>query len=130
MGVRVKNASRQRRLAMVQRAVWDFIEGEVHQLDASVAKEVASKVCDAVGFVAQDMNNVAELNRIGMRRRHWYNLQLDIGEDRLELQNTLEGAISSSPQHPAMAQPRLYRTLISLVLDLFSVYSLYVIAWE
>lgn len=105
MGVSIKYVSRKRREAALRRALWNFVEGEVNQdLDVSVANEVVSKNCEVLRLVVEDMKTVGELNHVGFPRRHWYSLRLDIGEDKITLQNILEGARSSPPHPPTRAQ--------------------------
>jgi len=105
MGVSIKYVSRKRRETALRRAVWDFVEMEVDQeLDFAVANVVVQRMCEILRFVVEDMKTVGELNRAGSRRRHWYTLELNIGEDKINVQNILEGAGSSPPHPPTRAQ--------------------------
>ena len=101
MGASIKYVSRKRRDAALKRAVWNFVESEVDDgLNVSAVTDVVCRICEAVRFVVEDMNTVGELNRTGFPRRHWYTIGLDIGEDRVSVQNRLERAKSSPPLPP------------------------------
>ncbi len=105
MGVSIKYANGKRREAALKRALWNFVEKEAaEELDLTVAKEVVQRLYEVLKFVVEDMKSVGELNRIGLQRRHWYNMELSIGEDKINVQNILEGARSSPPHPPTRAQ--------------------------
>ncbi len=93
MGVGIEYMGERRRKAALRRAVWCNVEvGLPGGFDYEAANDIVSQLCNAVGTVVEDMRNVAEFNRIGYRKRHWYVLQLNISEDTITAQNTLEGA--------------------------------------
>ncbi len=105
MGVSIKYASRKKSEADLKRAFWNFLERRASQdLDLDVARGIVEKMCEVANLVVEDMETVGELNRIGFARRHWYNLELSIGEDKIVVQNSLEGAGSSPPHPPTRAQ--------------------------
>jgi len=93
MGVDIKHIGERRRKAALRRAIWYNIEALLPgEFDYEAANEVVTQLCNTVATVAEDMRNVGEFNRIGYRKRHWYVMELQISEDRITAQNTLEGA--------------------------------------
>ena len=93
MGVGIKDMSERRRKAALRRAIWSNMEVLVPpDFDYDAANEIVSQLCGMVKTVVEDFKNVAEFNRIGYRKQHWYAVQIHVSEDKMTLQNTLEGA--------------------------------------
>ncbi len=93
MGVGIKDMSERRRRAALRRAIWSNMEVLVPpDFDYDAANEIVSQLCGMVNTVVEDFKNVAEFNRIGYKKQHWYAIQIHVSEGKMTLQNTLEGA--------------------------------------
>lgn len=104
MGVSIKYVRERRRKAMLRKAIWNRIEGSLpDEFDIEAANDVTVQLCNVVDTAIEDMMNVAEFNRIGYRKRHWYVLELHINDVGVQVQNTLQGAAFQAPT-PAAAE--------------------------
>ena len=109
MGARTKNA-RDRRRTGLSRSIWKEIEREFpEKLDIDAADHMVDRVCDAVRLVIEDMKSVAEFNRLGYCKRHWYALELHISDREIAAQNTLEGAEPFTPHLPPLSALALWQ---------------------
>ncbi len=93
MGVGIRYMSERRRRAALRRAIWNSMEVLVPpDFDYDAANDIVLQLCCMVNTVVEDFKNVAEMDRIGYGKSHWYSLQIHVSGERITLQNTLEGA--------------------------------------
>jgi hypothetical protein len=109
MGVSVNNAKRKRKMrsteAALKRALWDYMEIRTdYRLESSAAYDIISKVFGCMKWICEDLNTLAEFKHIGITHRHWYDIVMHIGEDRVTAQNILDEADTSPPHPPTRAQ--------------------------
>lgn len=100
MGVGIEYMSEKRRKSALRRAIWNNMEHLVPpDFDYDAANEIVSQLCGIVSTVVEDFKTVAELNKIGYSKQHWYTLQIHVSGERMTVQNTLEGA-NCTPHSP------------------------------
>lgn len=108
MGAGIKYMGEKRRKAALRSAIWSNMEYLVPpDFDYDAASEIVSQLCGIVDTVVEDFKNVAEFDRIGYRKQHWYALHVHISGDRMTVQNTLEGANCTPYDPPAHAATAL-----------------------
>ena len=102
MGVGIEYMSERRRRAALRRAIWNSMEHLAPpDFDYDAANEIVYQLCGMVNTVVEDFKNVAEFNRIGYRKRHWYAMCIHVSENNMTVQNTLEGADCTPHVPPA-----------------------------
>lgn len=108
MGTEIRYMEERKRRAALKRAIWSNIELLAPpDFDYDSAGRIVSELCGLVNTVVEDVKNVAEFNRIGYRKSHWYAVQIHVSEDGMTVQNTLEGA-NCTPHFPPTHASSIY----------------------
>lgn len=112
--------SERRMRAALRRAIWSNVENLVPpDFDYDAANEIVSQLCVLVNTVVEDFKNVAELRKIGYEKQRWYAIGIHISDEKMTVQNTLEGANCTPYAHQHALALRSMRTVSDYAVALF-----------